>query len=134
MYVRVKRGSHALVIGSTNIFGAKVPRFVRVHGVWPRIVLLFGDEKYATSRRVSINQRKQFTVSLPAKTLGFPPVDLDSSSEKFCRRLAEFVFSFDFDPQPPCAALAVIRQIAELMRDYPGLAEKTGVYLEKVVS
>lgn len=112
-----RAGRPAFVLGTSRLFdGLELPNYVKFHGVWPRLRIIFQYQRETASNTVSYRRsNKQFTFSLPPKGLNLPPEVTRDDNEGACTRLANLEFLFDFSNLNAVAASQYKRRRVELL-------------------
>jgi hypothetical protein len=121
-------GRGAFVLGTTGTFkGIELPKFVKVHGVWPRLRVIFQYERETISNSVSYrSSNKQFTFSVPAKALDLPPEITRDDNEGAYTRLSDLEFLLDFTNLNSMAARQYAKRRADMLQEAMALLHAFG--------
>jgi hypothetical protein len=91
----IRSAGQSYMLGNASLFIGKPPAFVKYHGVWPRIRVIFSNTRESVSKLVSY-RGKQFSASLPSKTLALPEQLRVKDNEEVCSRSGPLEFFMDF--------------------------------------
>jgi hypothetical protein len=119
----IRNGRAAFLVGPTSMF-EQLPLFMKVTGVWPRLVFHFSDLRDQISNRDTRRGSNYFQVSLPAVTLGLPP-EIPNGDDCTWTQLGSHQFAFRFGPEElPASGEQIETQATELLLDFKALCDR----------